>query len=358
MDAVREKLIFRPMTKDGQDIRSIGMYSVGHYRVIGGKTPPPKATMVYEGTHLTCFAGGMFAIGAKIFELPSDLEIATKLTNGCIWAYESTTTGIMPETFELVPCDSLTDCAWNETKWWDALDPDRKWREEQAMLFNENPNEAFERSSSQLKPARTQSPTPEVLDVSGDREDKVVPNRFGSRPPPTVAGKLPKRQVDDTAPLDDRLDANTATSEAPTKTSMEEIVPDTASPEDLSAFTPTAALSHEEFVKARIREERLPPGFTRINSRNYKLRPEAIESVFIMYRITGDNYWREKGWKMFTAIQSYTLTELANSAISDVTSAVPVFADTMESFWLAETLKYFYLLYSDPSLISLDDYIL
>jgi len=35
-----------------------------------------------------------------------------------------------------------------------------------------------------------------------------------------------------------------------------------------------------------------------------------------------------------------------------------VFADTMESFWLAETLKYFYLLYSDPSLISLDDYIL
>ena len=61
---------------------------------------------------------------------------------------------------------------------------------------------------------------------------------------------------------------------------------------------------------------------------------------------------------MFTAIQSYTLTDLANSAISDVTSAVPMFKDTMESFWLAETLKYFYLLYSDPSLISLDDYIL
>ncbi len=77
-----------------------------------------------------------------------------------------------------------------------------------------------------------------------------------------------------------------------------------------------------------------------------------------MYRITGDEYWREKGWKMFTAIQSYTITQLANSAISDVTSAVPVFADTMESFWLAETLKYFYLLFSEPSLVSLDDYVL
>ena len=30
----------------------------------------------------------------------------------------------------------------------------------------------------------------------------------------------------------------------------------------------------------------------------------------------------------------------------------------MESFWLAETLKYFYLLYSEPSLISLDDWVL
>lgn len=80
--------------------------------------------------------------------------------------------------------------------------------------------------------------------------------------------------------------------------------------------------------------------------------------MFIMYRITGDDYWREKGWKMFTAIQSYTRTPLGNSAILDVTSEVPSFSDEMESFWLAETLKYFYLLFSDPGLISLDDYVL
>jgi mannosyl-oligosaccharide alpha-1,2-mannosidase len=87
-------------------------------------------------------------------------------------------------------------------------------------------------------------------------------------------------------------------------------------------------------------------------------RPEAIESVFIMYRITGDEYWREKGWKMFTAIQSYTGTPLGNSAISDVTSEAPNFRDEMESFWLSETLKYFYLLFSDPSVVSLDNYVL
>ena len=29
----------------------------------------------------------------------------------------------------------------------------------------------------------------------------------------------------------------------------------------------------------------------------------------------------------------------------------------MESFWMGETLKYFYLIFSDPSLISLDDFV-
>ena len=88
------------------------------------------------------------------------------------------------------------------------------------------------------------------------------------------------------------------------------------------------------------------------------LRPEAIESVFIMYRATGDVYWREKGWEMFQAIEKNTNATWGGSAISDVTSETPERSDEMESFWLAETLKYFYLLFSEPTLVSLDDYVL
>jgi mannosyl-oligosaccharide alpha-1,2-mannosidase len=359
MDAVRKKLIFRPMTKDGRDILAVGKYSKRNGHAIVGTATKPTSTFVYEGTHLTCFAGGMFAIGAKLFDIPGDLGIAKKLTDGCIWAYESTTTGIMPETFELVPCDSPVDCTWNETKWWEALDPDRKRREEQAKLFSENDKAELDLEKATAHQAvSTSSATSETPNLSGDPEEKVVPNRFGSRPALKVADKLPKRQVGDSAAFGDKSDALGIAPGTPTKTTMEETAPDAAPADRLPIFTPSVPLTHEEFVQARIREERLPPGFTSITSRKYILRPEAIESVFIMYRITGEEYWREKGWKMFTAIQSYTLTEIANSAISDVTSAVPVFADTMESFWLAETLKYFYLLYSDPSLISLDDYIL
>ena len=77
-----------------------------------------------------------------------------------------------------------------------------------------------------------------------------------------------------------------------------------------------------------------------------------------MWRVTGDVYWREKGWQMFEAIQNATASDFGASAIMDVTSEKPVAVDEMESFWLAETLKYFYLLFSDPNYISLDDYVL
>lgn len=96
---------------------------------------------------------------------------------------------------------------------------------------------------------------------------------------------------------------------------------------------------------------------TRANLK-YHGRPEAIESIFILYRITADKKYHDIAWEMFQSIENATKTDLANSAIDDVTQAIPAKTDRMESFWLAETLKYFYLVFSEPDLISLDDYVL
>ncbi|KAM0328055.1 hypothetical protein ACHAQA_005457 [Verticillium albo-atrum] len=109
---------------------------------------------------------------------------------------------------------------------------------------------------------------------------------------------------------------------------------------------------------AIIDTDRLPQGFTSIPDRRYILRPEAIESVFVMYRVTGREDLLESAWTMFMAIDKSTSTELANSAIRDVTAeGKPPPADSMESFWMGETLKYFYLIFSDPDLVSLDDFV-
>jgi mannosyl-oligosaccharide alpha-1,2-mannosidase len=87
-------------------------------------------------------------------------------------------------------------------------------------------------------------------------------------------------------------------------------------------------------------------------------RPEAIESVFILYRITGDIKYQDIAWTMFQSIRKHTKTKISFAAIADVTVDKPPKIDSSESFWMAETLKYFYLIFSEPDLINLDDYVL
>ena len=68
---------------------------------------------------------------------------------------------------------------------------------------------------------------------------------------------------------------------------------------------------------------------------------------------------------MFQAIEKYTRTPIAHSAILDVTAGAGdnggggvVYADSMESFWLAETLKYFYLVFAGEGEVDLDEWVL
>lgn len=365
MTAVRENLLFRPMTKTGRDVLFAGTLKTNGLSLSDNQTKHSGMGMEYDGQHLTCFAGGMFALGARIFGLKEDLGIAQRLTDGCVWAYESTTTGIMPEAFHLVPCEDRLKCVWNETTWWEALDPYHSTRDEQARTWYEN-QKLLSPETLALEAERLESlldSNMPVLPTDGAKPD-IEHDTVKKDTRIDVAaseGTLRKRQPVDSNETLGAEGGNPAkpvrTQPGPAEAHVDDNVP-AVSQSGSAVFTPKAIASHEEFVQARIKEERLPPGFADIGSKKYILRPEAIESVFIMYRVTGDRYWRDQGWKMFTAIQTYTLTEHGNSAIKDVTSQIPLFSDDMESFWLAETLKYFYLLYSDPGLISLDDYVL
>ncbi|KAI9882535.1 MAG: alpha mannosidase-like protein [Watsoniomyces obsoletus] len=237
--AIKEHLLFRPMTEDGADI----LFS-GNARVDG----PNKIELEPKVQHLGCFAGGMVGMGSKIFNSPQDLEIARKLVDGCIWAYEHTPSGLMPEIFHAVPC-AADSCPWAPLKWHAAVTETKK----------------------------------------------------------------------------NKKDASK---------------PDTQS------------------VEEKIKSDRLFPGASAVDDRRYILRPEAIESVFVLFRITDDVKYLDKAWSMFETIQKHTRTDLANAAIDDVTLLPPPKADRMESFWLAETLKYFYLIFSDPSVVNLDDFVL
>lgn len=78
------------------------------------------------------------------------------------------------------------------------------------------------------------------------------------------------------------------------------------------------------------------------------LRPETVESLYYLYKITHDRKYQEYGWKIFQSFENYTRVEHGYSSISDVSDPQNVkFKNKMESFFLAETLKYFYLLFED-----------
>lgn len=66
--------------------------------------------------------------------------------------------------------------------------------------------------------------------------------------------------------------------------------------------------------------EGVPLGFTSCKDARYILRPEAIESIFYLWRITGDAKYQQTAWEMFAAVGNGTLTEFANAAVLDVTS--------------------------------------
>lgn len=93
-------------------------------------------------------------------------------------------------------------------------------------------------------------------------------------------------------------------------------------------------------------------------------RPETVESLFYMYRITKDQKYRQWAWEMFEAFREHTkVVDEVSGAVYAYTSLDTVMEnpvkerkkrDNMESFWLAETLKYFYLLFSDDDFFPLD----
>ncbi len=226
MNTAMDNLFFSPMIPGPEDILISGNLDA----LAGGHRLDP------ESEHLSCFIGGLFALGGRLFQSDEYLDVGGKLARGCAYAYKSFPTGIMPERYNMALCrphpDHRKPCTWDEQK-----------------------------------------------------------------------------------------------------------------------FAAAAAKRNQYYP-------RLPKGFTTAKDPRYILRPEAIESVFILWRITGDPIWRETAWEMFQAVSKATDTKFANAAIEDVDKVGSRQIDYMESFWIAETLKYYYLVFADSDLISLDDFVL
>jgi mannosyl-oligosaccharide alpha-1,2-mannosidase len=177
METAIQNLLFRPMLPGENDV-----LFTGDYHASG------EEKLIPESQHLTCFVGGLFGLGGRLFNIDEHVSLGERLARGCGWAYSAFPTGVMPEIFRLIPCKDMRKCPWDESIW--------------------------------LRQGGTS----------------------------------------------------------------------------------------------------LPKGFVNAKDPQYQLRPEAIESIFILYRITGKKELQDLAWDMFQAILTSTETKFAFSAISDVTT--------------------------------------
>lgn len=95
----------------------------------------------------------------------------------------------------------------------------------------------------------------------------------------------------------------------------------------------------------------------RQNEKYYILRPEVIETYWYMWRFTHDPKYRQWGWEAAQAIDKFCRVVGGFSGVKDVYSSNPTYDDVQQSFFLAETLKYLYLLFSNDDLLPLETWI-
>src|SRR5205823_5244271 len=83
----------------------------------------------------------------------------------------------------------------------------------------------------------------------------------------------------------------------------------------------------------------------------YALRPEIVESAYYLHQRTNDPRYLEMGRTFLDSLIKYCRNDVGYSSLSDVEKKTQ--DDRMESFFLAETLKYLYLLFASPDPVDL-----
>ncbi|MCB2222294.1 MAG: glycoside hydrolase family 47 protein [Bacteroidetes bacterium] len=87
----------------------------------------------------------------------------------------------------------------------------------------------------------------------------------------------------------------------------------------------------------------------------YDLNPEIIESAYYLFHFTGDSAYFNMGTGYWNDILSYCKNDVAFNAIENVETKEK--RDYMATYFFAETLKYFYLLFGGNGEFNFDDYI-
>ncbi|XP_022224401.2 mannosyl-oligosaccharide alpha-1,2-mannosidase IA-like [Drosophila obscura] len=89
----------------------------------------------------------------------------------------------------------------------------------------------------------------------------------------------------------------------------------------------------------------------------FRLRPEVVETYFILWRLTHDQKYRDWGWEVVEALERHCRTKFGYSGLENVYLRDGPRDGVQQSYFMAETLKYLYLLFSNDTLLPLDEWV-
>ena len=301
ISAITTKLLFRPLIGGSPDVLMLGERILDHN---ASWWRSDKTVFEPRVSRSSCSVAAMLALASRTLNRPEDLETARKLTEGCIWAHDTSRSGLMPADFTVMACADRAHCKWELDEfhgWWKALD---------LRLHEDFDLDEYEVSDT---PGNATS----AFNETAMYDDGDGANRF----------RLSRRH--------DPLQSQTVT-------------------------RPTPFLGHEDYVRMRVWNEGLAEGMLDIHDRTYDLGSETIESIFTMWRITGESRWREAGLKIFEAIEKMSETEFGNAMVADVTKDEheKVLEDHMPGYWMGSTLKWFWLLFEEEGVLGLDEWVI
>jgi mannosidase alpha-like ER degradation enhancer 2 len=112
---------------------------------------------------------------------------------------------------------------------------------------------------------------------------------------------------------------------------------------------------HLMWTRFDVEPEQMDYSTMEVVSGGYPLRPEALESAYILYTLTGEERYKAMGWDIFQRIVEWCRNDVGFAHLEDVRTKEQ--SDAMESFFLAETLKYAYLLFAEEGTLNFDEVI-
>ena len=286
-------------------------------------------------------------MGAKILNRPHDLVLAERITDGCVvlppsitlidvkWAYNITATGVMSESFSVDVCYDMP-CHWTprSTQVSGQDDSPANTRPPPENLpplapLNQNDHDRGALPVVQPQPGagpghhhvkRAPEPEPQQQQHQPQQRQQQQPQQHQPQQPQQP--QRPGSQGDESR-------QGPPVQEAPDPEDIVEPVQVTKLEVDPSVQQQAADRLQATREQKKINR---PASFRDGMDTRYILRPEAIESVFYMWRITGDPKWQDKGWQMWESIEKVSWTELAYSAIMDVNDVNSTKSDSMERY--------------------------